>query len=192
MSAIGVRLDHAFLPRVGAWVEIRAEHVADWSGLSRPTAPQLPSPPDSLLHNGNLFAAHARVETLGQSVWQGSIEYDRTTPFNSSRDFTTEIASTPADDLRAQISASPVRDFRLSAIADFTSGTRWSVFTSATGAAVAVPPLRRIDASMEKWMWQRRLRLELVYRNLLNEPERYHPFGAQWNLRWHVSASLTL
>jgi hypothetical protein len=192
MSAIGVRLDHAFLPRVGAWVEIRAEHVADWSGLSRPTAPQLPSPPDSLLHNGNLFAAHARVETLGQSVWQGSIEYDRTTAFNSSRDFTTEIASTPADDLRAQISASPVRDFRLSGIAAFTSGTRWAVFTSATGAAVAVPPLRRIDASMEKWMWQRRLRLELVYRNLLNEPERYHPFGAQWNLRWHVSASLTL
>jgi hypothetical protein len=39
-------------------------------------------------------------------------------------------------------------------------------------------------------MWQRRLRLELLYRNLLNEPDRTHPFGAQWNLRWHVSASL--
>lgn len=192
MSAIGIRIDHAFLPHVGASLEIRVERVADWSGLSRPTAPQLPSPPDSLRHDGNLFGAHARVETLGQGVWQGSIEYDRTNAFNSSRDFVEEIASTPVDDLRAQVSASPIRDFRLSGIAAFTGGTRWAAFTSATGAAGVVPPLRRIDVSMEKWMWQRRLRLELVYRNLLNERERYHPFGAQWNLRWHVSASLIL
>jgi hypothetical protein len=141
-SALGVSVDRRFLPYVGATVEVRAEHVADWAGLGRPSVAQL--------------------------------------------------ASTPVDDLRAQVSASPIRDFRLSTIAAFTGGSRWLVFGSSPGASASVPPIRRIDASMEKWMWQRRLRLELVYRNLLNEPERYHPFGAQWNLRWHVSGSLIL
>jgi hypothetical protein len=124
-------------------------------------------------------------------VWQGSIEYDRAETLKlEDAAFESEIRSTPSDDLRGQLSASPIRDFRVSGIVNLTGGTRWSAFGGTTGSSPTVPPIRRIDASMEKWMWERRLRLELLYRNLLNEPERYHPYGAQWNLRWHVSASL--
>jgi hypothetical protein len=190
-SAVGVSVARRFVPFVAATFELRAEHVTDWAGLSVARAAPFASPPDSLTHHATLFGVHARVETLGQSVWQGSLEYDRTTASGlDGAVFGVEIESTPVDDFRAQLSSAPIRDFRLSGILALTSGTQWAAFAT-TANAGTTPPLRRVDASMEKWMWQRRLRLELLYRNLLNEPERTHPFGAQWNLRWHVSASLS-
>lgn len=190
-GALGINLAHQVMPFVAATVELRAEHVTDWAGLGVPTPASLPSPSDSLTHHATLLGAHARVETLGQSVWQGSLDYDRTAASGlDGAAFDTEIASTPVNDFRAQLSAAPIRDFRLSGIVSLSSGTRWAAFATAANAGTT-PPLRRVDASMEKWMWRRRLRLELLYRNLLNEPERTHPFGAQWNLRWHVSASLS-
>jgi hypothetical protein len=85
-----------------------------------------------------------------------------------------------------------VADFRLSGILSLTDGSRWQTYADSIGAVSAVSPVRRVDASLEKWLWHRRLRVELVYRNILNEVERYHPLGAQWNLRWHLSGSLTL
>ncbi|MGE5100345.1 MAG: hypothetical protein ACM3SX_10205 [Deltaproteobacteria bacterium] len=189
-SVGGVALAHRFLPFVAATIELRAERVTDWAGLGAPNAAPLSSSQDPLLHHGAFLGAHGRIETLGESVWQGSLEYDRTSASNlDGAAFGAELASTPVNDFRAQLSATPVRDFRLSGIASLASGTSWSTFGDGQAPAT-LPPRRRVDASMEKWMWQRRLRFELVYRNLLNEPERYHPFGAQWNLRWHVSASL--
>jgi hypothetical protein len=191
LTGIGVTLAHRFVPYLGAAVEVRGETVADWAGLSRPTSTPFASPADPVLHDGTLIGGHVRVETVGHGVWQGSLEYDRSATVNlDDRTFDSEVASTAIDDLRAQLSASPVRDFRLSGIAHLTGGTRWPAFAGSTGSPATVPPVRRLDASIEKWMRHRRLRLELLYRNLLNEPERYHPFGAQWNLRWHVSGSL--
>jgi hypothetical protein len=190
-NAMSAALDRRFGSRVGVTIELRAENVADWSGLGPPTSRVAPSPADLLAHDGAILGAHARIETLGEHVWQGSIEYDHASTFNlDARGFGGELASTPSDDLRAQLSASPVRDFRLSGILNLAGGSRWEAFGSTLGSPGVVPPVRRIDASMEKWMWQRRLRLELLYRNLLNEADRYHPYGAQWNLRWHASASL--
>ena len=160
------------------------------SSARQPASRSTSSPPDVGLHHEVLLGAHARIETLGDHVWLGSIEYDHAATFDRDPAFVPELRSTPTDDFRAQVSASPVRDFRVSGIVDLLGGSQWEAFGAGLGSSAVVPPVRRIDASMEKWMWQRRLRLQLLYRNLLNEPDRSHPFGAQWNLRWHVSASL--
>jgi hypothetical protein len=189
--------DLAVTRAVGSAVEAtiggRAERVTRWATLRPPRLGSLQSTADSSQHDANLFTARVRVETTGRGVWQGSLEYDHTSTLGVGEDsIGAMVGSTPANDLRAQLSASPVRDFRLSGIVSLTDGSRWSAFVDSTGAVPTVPPIRRLDASMEKWMWQRRLRVQLVYRNILNEAERYHPFGAQWNLRWHLSASLTL
>jgi hypothetical protein len=80
---------------------------------------------------------------------------------------------------------------RLTATADLLSGTSWPGFGVDSGP-IELPAIRRVDASLEKWMWRRRLRVQLLFRNILNTPERYHPYGAQWNLRWHLLASLVL
>jgi len=191
MSSLGLTFARRFVPYVGVTIDARGEKFSRWSGLSRPGQSQVVSTADPLLHDGTVLGGHMRVETLGGGVWDGSIEYDRSETLKlDDATFESEIRSTPSDDLRGQLSARPVRDLRVSGIVNLTGGTRWSAFGGTPGSSPTVPPIRRIDASMEKWMWQRRLRVELLYRNLLNEPERYHAYGAQWNLRWHVSASL--
>jgi hypothetical protein len=190
LNAVSAVLARRLASYVGATVALRGENVADWSGLGQPTLRAVASPPDLGQHRDVLLNAHGRLETLGDHVWQGSIEYDHATTLDRDPAFVPELASTPSDDFRAQLSASPVRDFRVTGIVNLVSGSEWQVFGAGLGSPAVVPPVRRIDASMEKWMWARRLRLQLLYRNLLNEPDRSHPFGAQWNLRWHVSASL--
>jgi hypothetical protein len=59
-------------------------------------------------------------------------------------------------------------------------------------APLEVEATRRIDLSVNKPLWQDRIRTQLVLRNLLNAPERAHPFGAQWNLRTHVAVTVDL
>jgi len=189
-NALSAVLARRFASYVSATVELRGENVEDWSGLRQPSSSAVLSPPDVGSHREIWLGAHGRIETLGEHVWQGSIEYDHANAFDRDAGFVAELKSTPTDDFRAQLSASPVRDFRVSGIGNLASGSQWEAFGTQLGSSAVVPPVRRVDASMEKWMWQRRLRLELLYRNLLNEPDRSHPFGAQWNLRWHVSASL--
>jgi hypothetical protein len=190
LNAVSAVLARRLASYVVATLELRGENVANWSGLGQPTSGTVASPPDLGQHRDVLLNAHGRLETLGDHVWQGSIEYDHATTLDRDPAFVPELASTPSDDFRAQLSASPVRDFRVTGIVNLVSGSEWQVFGAGLGSPAVVPPVRRIDASMEKWMWARRLRLQLLYRNLLNEPDRSHPFGAQWNLRWHVSASL--
>ena len=190
LNAVSTAFVRRFAPYVAATIELRGENIADWSGLNVPASRSLPSPPDVQPHRAIILSEHARIETIGEHVWQGSIEYDHAGTFDRDAPFASELASQPTDDLRAQASVMPVRDFRMSGIVNLSGGSRWEAFGTANASPAVVPPIRRVDASMEKWMWQRRLRLELLYRNLLNEPDRTHPFGAQWNLRWHVSASL--
>ncbi len=171
----------------------RGERVTDWRDVQRTPRGQTAAASDTLGHDGNFISAHLRLETTRAGVWQGAVEYDRTSIVGVDDEaFRAAIRSTPANDFRAQLSASPARDLRLSAVVSLTDGNHWTTFADSTGAVPAAPPLRRLDATMEKWMWRRRFRVELVYRNILNEAERYHPFGAQWNLRWHLSGSLAL
>ncbi|MEM1041134.1 MAG: hypothetical protein AAGI91_00750 [Bacteroidota bacterium] len=55
-----------------------------------------------------------------------------------------------------------------------------------------VPAAWLLDASLEKWLWQRRLRGSLLFRNLLNQEERYHPVGAALDLRFYLRLEVNL
>lgn len=62
-------------------------------------------------------------------------------------------------------------------------------------AAIAdstLPPFLRMDVSAEKGFWRQRVRTELVIRNVFDAPERLHPDGAEFSLRYFVAASLQL
>ena len=49
-----------------------------------------------------------------------------------------------------------------------------------------------LDLQVQKWLWQRRLRGELLCRNVWNEEVRYHPVGARFDLSFYVGLSLEL
>ena len=169
------------------------ERVTNWR-LADPPALPLSSLPDSTplaTGNGTFVGGRLRIESQGAAILQGLLEYDRTQMVSGDENLRKLVDSSPADELRAQVSSEPVRDLRLTATADLLSGTSWPGFDVDSGT-IQLPAIRRIDASLEKWMWRRRLRVQLLFRNILNKPERYHLYGAQWNLRWHLLASLVL
>ena len=167
--------------------------VTNWR-LADPPALPLSTRPDSTplaTGSGTFVGGRLRIESRGGSGLQGSLEYDRTQMVSGDESLRKSVESSPADELRIQLSSVPARDVRLTATANLSSGTNWPGFDAESGT-IHVPAITRIDASLEKWMWRRRLRIELLFRNLLNKPERYHPYGAQWNLRWHVLAAIVL
>jgi len=49
-----------------------------------------------------------------------------------------------------------------------------------------------LDLQVQKWFWQRRLKGELLCRNVWNGDVRYHPIGASFDLTFYVGLSLQL
>lgn len=98
-------------------------------------------------------------------------------------------AMVPRHLLDASVTIVPAFDIRVRPAVHLASGTRWLAGTSTD--AMRVPAINRLDLSIEKWMLQRRLRLQLIGRNLLNDVERYHPLGADFRLRVFAGATAT-
>ncbi len=66
-----------------------------------------------------------------------------------------------------------------------SAGTR-TVYRSAVDSSLM------LDLQVQKWFWQRRLKGELLCRNVWNEKVRYHPIGASFDLTFYVGLSLQL
>jgi hypothetical protein len=99
-------------------------------------------------------------------------------------------ASLPAGFAEGSATTTTAGNFALALSARFAPATRWPV--DATNPESALPSTRRIDFSVNKSVWQDRVRAQLVIRNLLNAAERSHPLGAQWNFRSHLAVTIAL
>ena len=192
-SSGSVTLRRVIAAKLALAADARVERVADWRLADAPILPGTALQDSSPLStaSGTFAGAGVRLESAGSGVWQGLLAYDRMALASGDPALRDRVRSSPTDELRAQLAARPLRDFRATFTADLARGTIWPGF-GPDSATLRVPAITRIDASAEKWMWSRRLRIELLFQNLLNRPERYHPYGAQWNLRWHLMASLAL
>jgi hypothetical protein len=102
------------------------------------------------------------------------------------------LRATPAHALEASLVTAPTRDLRFGAFLDLASRATWGPFRGAATAPVTLPALSRLDLSAEKWFWRRRLRTQFLFRNVLDRPERYHPLGAIFPLRAHLTFEVAL
>lgn len=192
-SSGAITVQRQFVTGLRLAAEARLERVSDWRMADAPILPGSALPDSSPLPtvSGTFAGGGLRLESLGPGVWHGMLAYERTVLASGDAILRDGARSSPSDELRAQLAATPVRDFRATVTADLTNGTIWPAF-GADSTTLRVPAITRLDASAEKWMWSRRLRIQVLFQNLLNRPERYHPYGAQWNLRWHLVGTLVL
>ena len=102
------------------------------------------------------------------------------------------LRATPAHALEANLVAAVARDLRLGAFVYVASSTHWVPVLFESAPAVTLPAIARVDVSVEKWFWRHRVRTQLLVRNLLNRSERYHPLGADFPLRAHLTFALAL
>jgi hypothetical protein len=101
------------------------------------------------------------------------------------------LESVPTHELRVGVRAVPFSSVRFAADVSIVGPTRWTSVDS-TATSQRTPPIERLDLSAEKWVWDRRIRVQALFRNVFNRPERYHPLSAQWNRRTFLSASLAI
>jgi hypothetical protein len=99
-------------------------------------------------------------------------------------------ASMPSGFAEGSASTRTAGNFTLSVLARLAPATRWQSFAATSEREI--PATRRIDFSVNKSIWNDRVRAQLVMRNLLNAAERTHPLGAQWNLRTHLAVTVAL
>jgi hypothetical protein len=97
--------------------------------------------------------------------------------------------STPGGFVEGSGSVRAPGGFDLALSARFAPATHWSPLAVTPSE---VPTTRRIDLSVNKWLWHQRIRGQLVIRNLLNAAEMTHPLGAQWNFRTHLAVTVVL
>jgi hypothetical protein len=183
-AAITMRRLMAYLDvSVGA----HTDRISGWHGAAILANGRPPSVDATLVG----VTGHAALAVAGPIA--GSIDISHIAFVAGDETLRVRGEAVPSDELRASLSAMPGEDFRISAALNLMASSTWVFPTPLDPSAVGtLDAITRLDASVEKWTWKRRLRLEVLARNLLNRPERYHPQGAQWNLRSHISASLQL
>jgi hypothetical protein len=174
---------------------VRGARAAHWSlvaGAVNGEAPQRPVPIDSIVRDGGTLGAYAGLRS-GWGPLRGMLELERAAIVSGDATMRGAMGSTAGFLMRASIQETPTPDLRLNVAALLMPRTQWVGFVSAPNDTTSiVPSVRRIDFSAEKWLWQRRLKAQLLFRNLLDLDERYHPYGAQWNLRTHLSVTLAI
>ncbi|HEU5174349.1 MAG TPA: Plug domain-containing protein [Gemmatimonadaceae bacterium] len=98
-------------------------------------------------------------------------------------------ASLPRHVFDASVVLTPVYDIRVRPAVHLATSSRWRA--AGTSDLETVPAVTRLDLSLEKWLLRRRLRAQVLARNLLNDVERHHPLGADFRLRVFAGATLT-
>ena len=154
------------------------------------------APPTFLGAEGKSTTATGRVAIrVAHRPWSGCVFYDGLAVLGGNLDREWEAVPRHRAGATATLAADP--GFTLSSTLAYRSAARWPAYELLTGANgglydAAVPAAWLLDAALEKWLWQRRLRMSLLFRNLLNQEERYHPIGAALDLRFYLRVELNL
>jgi hypothetical protein len=107
-----------------------------------------------------------------------------------------EINKTPQLYMNYNINFKPVKSFSLSAWVRYSSSTTWNTsqcnLCSKNQADLNIPYVFSIDFSANKWLWNQRLLVSLLLRNLSNNYNRYHPKGVKNDLTMYLSLTANL
>jgi len=77
----------------------------------------------------------------------------------------------------------------------FQSETIWSEyqyldFQSDKESSSKIKAYSTIDLSIQKWFWQKRIWLNLVFKDILNNHQYFHPIGAGFDMRFYLQFHL--
>lgn len=83
------------------------------------------------------------------------------------------------------------------ASAHYRSSTDWQDYAAAAGQtdglySSRVDDVVNLDLALQKWLWARRARLQLLFYNLLDDAVPYHPIGAAYSLSVAVQGEVFL
>ena len=93
---------------------------------------------------------------------------------------------------RTRFTYTPEQSFALDFLFTYQSITDWVAFADGGEETVRVPAYFQADIAATKWFWERRLRAQLVVRNILNESYHSHPVGPDYPLTLYIKLGMAL
>ncbi len=103
----------------------------------------------------------------------------------------------PVHKINYSVNYNPVRNFGIWVNLRYSSSTDWvdykySNIQSQGEYPDGVKPVFNVDLSLQKWLWNRRIWLNLLFRNIFNQSEKYIPIGVSQDLRFSISMQIFL
>lgn len=131
--------------------------------------------------------------TEGSRRLSGRVVYQSVSPVAASETLERALHTLPRHSLAGTLVYTPVPSLELALLIDHRAATSWR-FEGPAGEAGEgeLDPVSRFDLALQKWFWQRRLRTRLAVQNVLGTPERYHPRGADFDLRFSLAGAISL
>ena len=128
--------------------------------------------------------------TEGSRRLSGRVVYQSITPVAATETLERALNTLPRHSLAGSLVYTPVPSLELALLLDHRAATSWRGL--GTAEAGEVEAVSRFDLALQKYFWQRRLRTRLAVQNVLGTPERYHPRGADFDLRFSLAGALSL
>lgn len=193
------RLDAEVRIAPGLAARAHAEARA-FRGLTLETQPTAPDPDALEAVRRTFVVPGVRGQALGagaslhlaRGAWSGRLFYDGRAPSGGGDAFRRAWAAVPRHRAGASAAVTAGDAFTLWGSLAYRSSSRWPAFEGFEGYRPEVPAAWLLDAALEKALWQRRLRLSLLLRNVLDAEERYHPAGAELDVRLYLRAEVLL
>ncbi|MEX2582116.1 MAG: hypothetical protein WD766_02510 [Gemmatimonadota bacterium] len=138
------------------------------------------------------FGIHATLESSSNGRVHGRLAYRGTRHLGGATALAAVLETAPRHRLSGRLAYRLHPSFRLGAGLLLKSAVEWPAEAYRRPGAAGLDPISRLDLSIEKWFWSGRLRTQLIVANALQAPERYHPAGADFALRYFVGAALEL
>ena len=153
--------------------------------------------PSTLLRtDGESTTATGRLALrFARPRWNGRVFYDGLAVLDGNLDRAREAV--PRHRAGATATLVPDPSFSITGTLTYRSASRWPAYEILDGGNDGlydddVPSVWLLDASAQKTLWHERLRLSLLFRNLLGQEERYHPIGAALDLRFYLRVEFLL
>ncbi|MDX1419504.1 MAG: Plug domain-containing protein [Rubricoccaceae bacterium] len=132
--------------------------------------------------------------------WRGSVFYSLLAPLGGSDAFEAAWARVPRHRAGATVTLRPSPSFTLHGRFEARSVARWPGYAAGAGAVGPTgvvytdetPALTLLDLAVEQGLWDRRARVSLLFRNLLDTEERYHPLGGTLAFRLYARVTVDL
>ncbi len=101
----------------------------------------------------------------------------------------------PEHNVSLRINFNPFDNFGIAAGLKYFSSMLWynyiySEYQSRAKYKTKIKPGLLAELSSGLWMWNKKIWINVLLRNLFNEPEQYHPAGADLDLRLYLQAHL--
>jgi hypothetical protein len=111
--------------------------------------------------------------------------------------FNSEWKTVPEHKVVYSISFEPVKSFSIWSRAVFLSSTYWNGFVGLDELSDGlyneeIKSSLLIDISLRKTFWQNKIRLSLLFKNVMNNKIRFHPVSPMFPLSFYLQAELAL